>query len=64
MDDFDGRSVYKRNGYGSRAEYLRELAEENGVPEHEVLALAELLGPTEDFDGLVSMVQDRADGYL
>ena len=52
--------IYKRKGYANRAEYLRSLAEENGVDLDIVLAIADALGPYEDFDGLVIMVEDAA----
>lgn len=52
--------IYKRKGYANRAEYLQSLAEENGVDLDIVLAIADALGPYEDFDGLVIMVEDAA----
>jgi hypothetical protein len=51
-------SIYTENGYQNRFDYLKKLAEDNGVPYSTVLALAELLGPEEDFDGLVTSVED------
>ena len=55
-------SVYTDNGYENRREYLVSLAEDYGVPIDRVLVLAALLGPNEDFDGLVNAVEDMADG--
>lgn len=52
--------IYKRKGYANRADYLRGLAEENGVDLDIVLAISDILGPYEDFDGLVSMVEEAA----
>lgn len=52
-------SIYTDEGYKNRRDYLTSLAEDNGVPLVEVLALASLLGPSEDFDGLVTSVEDR-----
>ena len=52
--------IYKRKGYANRAAYLHGLAEENGVDLDIVLAISDMLGPYEDFDGLVSMVEDAA----
>lgn len=43
-DPYEGRT---------RDQYLRDLAEENGVPLHMVRLAADMLGPDEDFDGLV-----------
>ena len=52
----DEENVYTRNGYLNRKDYLNELAEDYG---HEkVYALADILGPNEDFDGLVTSLQD------
>jgi len=50
--------IYTDNGYTDRAEYLDSLAEEYGMDINVVLNLAELLGPNEDFDGLVTTLQD------
>lgn len=54
-------SVYERNGYRNRAHYLQCLADENGVPLSVVHALAGMLGPSEDFDGLVTSIEDAID---
>ena len=43
-----------------RNEYLRDLADEHGIDQLIVIELAYLLGEEEDYDGLVSMVQDYA----
>ena len=53
--------IYEHNGYADRREYLRSLAEDYGVRIATVLALANLLGPSEDFDGLVSSLRDMED---
>lgn len=50
--------IYHDNGYANRREYLECLAEDNDVPLENVLNLADLLGPEEDFDGLVTTIQD------
>lgn len=50
--------IYQDNGYANRQEYLECLAEDNGVQLETVLVLADLLGPEEDFDGLVTSIQD------
>ena len=54
--------VYNENGYADRADYLNSLAEDYGIPAEAVLALAEVLGPDEDFDGLVSNLEDAMYG--
>ena len=53
-------TIYQRHGYESRRDYLRSLAEDHGVSEEIVFTLADLLGPREDFDGLVAEVEDYA----
>ena len=51
--------IYRENGYDGREDYLSCLAEEYGLDlEDQVRPMAELLGPDEDFDGLVSMLED------
>ena len=51
-------SIYTRNGYKSRQDYLVNLADDFGIAPMVVFELAEMLGPGEDFDGLVSSLQD------
>ena len=46
-------NVYVEHGFIDRAAYLQSLVD-MGHDEVEVHTLAELLGPTEDFDGLLS----------
>ena len=50
--------IYEQNGYDTRAEYLKYLAADHGIDLNIVLNLAELLGPNEDFDGLVTTIND------
>jgi hypothetical protein len=52
--------IYQEYMYENREAYLRDLADDYQVPEQDVIALAELLGKEEDFDGLVIAVEDRA----
>ena len=42
----------------SRHEYLRELADEFGIDPEIVFALADVLGPNEDHDGLITELED------
>ena len=51
-------SVYRAKGYKNRKEYLDELAQEYCVPMPVVYSLASMLGPNEDFDGLVNALED------
>lgn len=50
--------VYSKDMTKKRVEYCKELAFEYDVPPDAVLAVADILGPNEDYDGLVSMVED------
>lgn len=51
-------SIYKQNGYASRRDYLDSLAQDFGLDEQVVYELASILGSTEDFDGLVTALED------
>lgn len=51
-------SIYEENGYTNRRDYLQSLAEEYGLSYTEVSTIADLLGPSEDFDGLISTLED------
>lgn len=55
--------VYKRNGYINRKEYLASLSDEYNVPIFVVYDLASLLGPSEDFDGLVNAIEDAQNEF-
>lgn len=52
---------YKEAGFESRREYLESLTEE--YPAEIVYGLADLFGPSEDFDGLITALEDHAAGY-
>lgn len=58
IEDLD---PYVSNGFKDRAEYLQHLSDEYMVPIDTVESLAETLGENEDFDGLVTAVQDIAE---
>ncbi len=51
-------NIYTQNGYESRRAYLTHLTEEYDTDLYTVYALADLLGPNEDFDGLVMALED------
>lgn len=54
-------NVYREHGYNDREDYLSCIAEDYGLDlEQVVRTLADLLGPSEDFDGLVSALEDEA----
>jgi len=56
-------SVYKQHGFENREEYLASIADDMGLEEYDVGVLADLLGEGEDFDGLISTLEDYADSY-
>ena len=51
-------NVYTRNGYKNREDYLRSLADDYGVQPMVVYELSGMLGAEEDFDGLVTSLED------
>ena len=55
-------TIYQENGYQSRREYLLDLADNMGMDASIVFALADVLGSSEDFDGLVTSLEDYAVG--
>lgn len=52
--------LYLEYGAETRAEYLEMLSEDFDVDLDTVHALADVLGPMEDFDGLVTSLEDIA----
>lgn len=51
-------SVYTENGYTNRKEYLDELREDYGAL---VDIITSVLPASEDFDGLITALEDAAD---
>ena len=51
----NGQNAYEANGFKNRKEYLADLAENYGK---HVYVLVDMLGPNEDFDGLVTELED------
>ncbi|GHV37242.1 hypothetical protein AGMMS49546_04400 [Spirochaetia bacterium] len=58
MDTREDTSVYTRNGYKDREDYLKNLTDDWGLELFAVNMIAGMLGPSEDFDGLVSELED------
>jgi len=50
--------IYVANGYKDRAEYLDSLADDRGIDRMTVDMLSDVLGESEDFDGLISALDD------
>jgi len=51
-------NIYQENGYENRKDYLKSVADEYGIDLGIVCLLADVLGPNEDFDGLISALED------
>ena len=51
-------NIYQKEGYKNREDYLECLAADYCVPLDVVYALASVLGENEDFDGLISSLED------
>ncbi|WP_241127941.1 hypothetical protein [Novosphingobium terrae] len=51
---------YEEEGNFDRFGYLRDLAANHGIVIADVILMADLLGPEEDFDGLVSTLEDMS----
>ncbi len=51
-------SIYTEKEYKNRQNYLNSVSDEYGVDINTVNTLADILGPSEDFDGLISVLQD------
>lgn len=51
-------NIYQENGFKNREDYLNHIAEDYGIPVHEVYAIAEMLGEGEDFDALLTSLED------
>jgi hypothetical protein len=56
-------TVYEQNGYENRKEYLNSLADEYGFDRETVYMMADMLGKNEDFDGLITTLEDYEAGY-
>ena len=56
-------NVYQENGYKDRKDYLKSLAEDFDMEYEDVLMLANTLGAEEDFDGLVTALEDYCEGW-
>jgi hypothetical protein len=54
-------NIYKENGYDSRKDYLTCIADDYGLEVADVFTVASILGSSEDFDGLLSSLEDMAE---
>lgn len=51
-------NIYEENGYENRDEYLSCFAEDFGINLEAVINIANTLGDIEDFDYLVTLLED------
>jgi hypothetical protein len=56
----NGNEQYNAQGYKDRDEYLTSLAQDFGIDMMAVRMISDMLGPSEDFDGLISELEDFA----
>lgn len=56
-------NVYQEQGYLNRDDYLKALACDYDVDEDKVYELASIYGEEEDFDGLVTLLDDYVDMF-
>lgn len=56
-------NVYQENGYKDRKDYLKSLAEDFDMEYKDVLMLATTLGESEDFDALITSLEDYCEGW-
>lgn len=54
----DDNNAYIQNGYKDRDDYLQCMSDDYGVPIEVVYSLADMLGEDEEFDGLISALED------
>lgn len=55
-------NAYQIAGYKNRREYLESLCED--YPREAVYGIASILGPDEDFDGLITSLEDDAELFF
>jgi hypothetical protein len=53
-------TIYEKNGFATREDYLDSLREDYGEA---VDILTSVLPPSEDFDGLITSLEDMADDF-
>ena len=66
MSNHEGEimNIYQSEGFATRKQYLEHLAEDFGISKSDVFMIADLLGENEDFDGLVTTLEDYSEWNL
>jgi hypothetical protein len=53
------KSIYQKHGHDTRKDYLRQISRVYEVDEHYVFHVSHRLGEQEDFDGLITHIEDN-----
>ena len=53
------KSIYQKHGHDNRNDYLRQISRIYKVDEHYVVHTSHRLGEQEDFDGLITHIEDN-----
>ena len=56
-------NYYIDNGFKNRKDYLNSLAEDFELDRETVYMMADLLGESEDFDGLITSLEDYSESF-
>ena len=56
-------NIYEERGYKSRNSYLKGLAFDYDISEEVVFMLANMLGPSEDFDALILYLEEYCENF-
>jgi hypothetical protein len=56
-------NIYIENGYKNRKDYLESLSKDFEIDLDTVLMMSDLLGSNEDFDGLITSLEDYLESY-
>ena len=60
LKEIEKNNIYVENGFDDRNAYMEYLADLNGIPVSYVWDIANVLGQEEDFDALVTTLDDYA----
>jgi hypothetical protein len=56
--EINSSTIYNALGYKDRNDYLTSLVKDFGIDMITVRMISDMLGPSEDFDGLVTALED------
>jgi len=58
MNQATCKTIYQEKGFSTRKDYLESLVDKYLITHITVFTLAEMLGPEEDFDGLINILKE------